>query len=274
MMCLDMSRMANPMKNGFSTLRTGVFNLMPIRFSEYMVVPAIMSYPCFWMMGFTFIPCASKLHLRIDLARNQKWSCTNTRSRGIITVLNVSWYRSLFFGITGLWLNHTHRVVHDSFTLVLQCESESTLVIGIDKAIVVPVLYIGQREWTHLRLFGNPRRSMCAFSVYVWGVVDSPGEAELPSPLLLLLCSARQAGTVARSCMLFTRSSTRQGTDGGGTKGLPGVTASPPQLLTYFSLYWYPIDYHVAFLMRLLLVNSCLYVWVMLNTRFIYYLSR
>ena len=114
------------------------------------------------------------------------------------TVLNVSWYRSLFFGITGLWLNHTHRVVHDSFTLVLQCESESTLVIGIDKAIVVPVLYIGQREWTHLRLFGNPRRSMCAFSVYVWGVVVSPGEAELPSPLLLLLllllCSARQAG--------------------------------------------------------------------------------
>ena len=63
MMCLDMSRIANPIKNGFSTLRTGVFNLMPIRFSEYMVVPAIMSYPCFWMMGFTFITCASKLHL-------------------------------------------------------------------------------------------------------------------------------------------------------------------------------------------------------------------
>ena len=43
--------MANPMKNGFSTLRTGVFNLMPIRFSEYMVVPAIISYPCFWMIA-------------------------------------------------------------------------------------------------------------------------------------------------------------------------------------------------------------------------------
>ena len=43
--------MANPMKNGFSTLRTGVFNLMPMRFSEYMVVPAIMSYPCFWMIA-------------------------------------------------------------------------------------------------------------------------------------------------------------------------------------------------------------------------------
>ena len=32
-------------------LRTGVFNLIPIRFSEYMVVPAIISYPCFSMIA-------------------------------------------------------------------------------------------------------------------------------------------------------------------------------------------------------------------------------
>ena len=50
-MCLDISRMANPMKNGFTTFLTGVFNLIPIRFLEYMVVPAIMSYPCFWMIA-------------------------------------------------------------------------------------------------------------------------------------------------------------------------------------------------------------------------------
>ena len=43
--------MANPMKNGFTTFLTGVFNLIPIRFLEYMVVLAIMSYPYFWMMA-------------------------------------------------------------------------------------------------------------------------------------------------------------------------------------------------------------------------------
>ena len=115
-------------------------------------------------------------------------------------------------------------------------------VIGIGKAIVAPVLSVNEND--HLRLLGTTT-FMCAFSVYVWGVVDSPGEAELPPPSF-----STASGDCRRSCMLFTRSSTRQ------------VPISFP-FIDIRSIT-------MSLLMRLLLVNSCSYVRAMLNTRFIY----
>ena len=44
---LDIFRMTNPMKNGFTTFLTCVFNLIPKRLSENIVVLDIMSYPRF-----------------------------------------------------------------------------------------------------------------------------------------------------------------------------------------------------------------------------------
>ena len=50
MMCLDMSKMANPMKNSFTTFY-GCIPISTNHVPEYMVVPAIMSNPCFWMIA-------------------------------------------------------------------------------------------------------------------------------------------------------------------------------------------------------------------------------
>ena len=73
-------------------------------------------------------------------------------------------------------------------------------VMGIGKAIVAPVLSVNEND--HLRLLGTTT-FMCAFSVYA--------------------SFSTASGDCRRSCMLFTRSSTRQ------------VPIS------------FPFDYHVAF---------------------------
>ena len=116
-------------------------------------------------------------------------------------------------------------------------------VMGIDKAIVAPVLSVNEND--HLRLLGTTT-FMCAFSVYA-----SFNTAN---------------GDCRRSCMLFTRSSTRQVPielpfiDGGDVVS-PGEAELP--LIDIRSIT-------MSLLMRLLLVNSCSYVRAMLNTRFIY----
>ena len=139
------------------------------------------------------------------------------------------------------WINHTHRVVHDSFYFgSYSVKSECTL--GNRhwcKAICrTGSLYIGQREW-------DP------FATFFWG--GGTHDVQNVRILRIRFIQYTASGDCRRSWMLFTRSSTRQGTD-------------------FIAFY---IDIRsITISLCCLLVNSCLYVWAMLNTRFIYCLSQ
>ena len=58
-----------------------------------------------------------------------------------------------------------------------------------------------------------------------------------PPPPPPLFSTASGGLSPVLACCSLDRAQGKVPMEGGGTKGLPGVTASPPQLLTYFSLY-------------------------------------
>ena len=126
------------------------------------------------------------------------------------------------------WINHTHRVVHDSFYFgSYSVKSECTL--GNRhwcKAICrTGSLYIGQREWDPFATFflggGNPRRSKCAHSPYTLHSIYSKRRL---SSFLHVVHSIEHKARYRFHCLL----------------------------------YRYPIDYHIALLFTREFMFVCL----------------
>ena len=162
MMCLDISRMANPMKNGFTTFLTGVFNLIPMRFSEYMVVLTIISYPCFWMMALR------SFHVVINFT----FICFNSVYTNLPKLIQVLLHNGL--GLCSFLTQHIHILeyewsVFESNDVVNVSDTTSLLNVQLQERVMNKILstrYKITYEFWHICLY-HLVHNVVLFSIFL-----------------------------------------------------------------------------------------------------------